>query len=979
MRESSEGEIQGALDEILRLTHETFLSVTESAYTTTSRLSRGSCANAVWSRVCQMGRMRHERNPVVHIRTLLTRDRTPGFENSAQNPAKRQSPRRPSDCKPSRVFSSLLFSFRYSARSFTRMPGLALALLFTIALGIASAVSVHGFGRGLTNPPSSRGSLDRIVSVFGRDANGESGPLSTQQYRYAESRRDVFQWLGAARVSPGTVTLAGQTALVPVAAAASNLAEAFGLALDDGVVISRRIWQREFASKADIRGAEIQINGVSTRVSGIAPDWLEGIYRDRPIDVWMPMPEQALPGLDDRGRNLWVLAQLNRDISPGAAQSAIQPSQGASGLRIVRYTGMTPEMSAGLSRVGTLLEIAAGAVFFIACVNVGLFLVARAFTRRHETAIRVALGASRGQLIQALLVDSALISVAGGLLGMLLALWTSYLVPALLYEQDAQHLIFAPDPSSIARASVVCVGITILCGLLPVLMSPHKRPIIVLQGDRAGSGPGMRRLRFGLVAAQMASCCVLVIFTAFLLDGLRTALATGAGRRLRHSVFATVRADPGSAIEYYRRVEQALKRVPGISGVAWAGTLPGSEPMRQSFRIEPVHLPLRQVTLDTVRITPDSFDLSSLSLIAGRMFGAAELTCRAAIVNKDAADALFGTYTVGRVLQSFESGLPVQIIGVVAARKAEKSAGKARPTLYYDDTMHQGAPPQRITDVRFRAAVASELAGAEFETNVVSPGYFDAFGGKLIAGQGFSGHTASAECRIGIVNEEAADLYFGGNAVGAALIDENGRRTGIVGVVHSEPLGTFQRRGEPTLYLPMSQDVLARMNLIIHVGEVKGPLLTDLRRRLEAVPGRAPAPVLVRTFETYLNQTSLAPLRIATLILGVSATMALLLSVLGLFGVLNDAARQRRRELAIRLALGAQRWRVMAQVLREGVLLVGAGTLADTPVTRVIEVDERNHARQRLAGLVGVAGGAGCPDGGRHHSEHPTHRFGPTR
>jgi ABC-type antimicrobial peptide transport system permease subunit len=146
--------------------------------------------------------------------------------------------------------------------------------------------------------------------------------------------------------------------------------------------------------------------------------------------------------------------------------------------------------------------------------------------------------------------------------------------------------------------------------------------------------------------------------------------------------------------------------------------------------------------------------------------------------------------------------------------------------------------------------------------------------------------------------------------------------------VHSYPLGTFQRREEPALYLPMSQEVLTGMSMMIHVRKVNGPLLADLRRRLEAVPGRGPSPVLVRTFKTYLNQTSLAPLRIATLILGLSATMALLLSVLGLFGALNDAARQRRRELAIRIALGALRWRIIGQVLGEGVRLAAAGTLA---------------------------------------------------
>ena len=350
--------------------------------------------------------------------------------------------------------------------------------------------------------------------------------------------------------------------------------------------------------------------------------------------------------------------------------------------------------------------------------------------------------------------------------------------------------------------------------------------------------------------------------------------------------------------------------------------------MWQSFRIEPAQLPLREVTLDADWITSDSLKLLALPPKAGHMFGAAERTCRAAIVNEEAAEELFGRYTTGRTLRDPETLQPAEIIGVVAMRQSARVAKKNRPTVYFDYTNHREPPPLRIADVRFRVPLTSELASADFEINVVSPGYFDAVGSKLVAGQGFGGHAEFAGCRIGVVNQEAADLYFGGNAVGAAVIDEQGRRTDIVGVVHSGPLGAFQRRVEPTLYLPISQDVLTSMSMIVHVREVDGPLLAHLRRRLEEVPGRGPSPVLVRTFETYLNQTSLAPLRIATVLLGVSATIALLLSVLGLFGALSDAARQRRCELAIRIALGAPRWRVIGQVLGEGVRLAGAGMLA---------------------------------------------------
>ena len=825
----------------------------------------------------------------------------------------------------------MLFSLRYSLRSFLRRPGLALALLFTIALGVGSNVTVQGFVHGLTKRSIPVESLDRVVSVFGQEAGGETASLSYPEYLSAKRRLDAFEWLGAARVSQGTVTFAGQTATVPVAAVTSNLARFLGLPLGKGVVISHRMWQREFGAKADV--GEIRINRLAARVGGVAPDWLEGIYRDRPVDVWMPIKDDGLWRPEDSSRNLWVLGRLGPHISVGQAEGAIQPSSGSGELRLLPYTGVTPELAGTLSRIGTLLGLAAGAVFFIACVNVGLFLLGRAFTRLHETAIRVALGASRGQLARELLSDSVIISFAGGLSGMLLAVWTSHIVPAFLYDQDAEHLIFAPDLFAIAEASLVCVGITILGGLLPALIIPHERPMIVLQRDTAGASPLIRRLRLGLVAAQMASCCVLVISTAFLIDGLRTALVTSAGQRLGHTVLATVQAHPDFGTHYFRQAEEAIKLMPGVSGIEWAGTLPGSQPMRQSFRIEPAQLPRREATLDVDWITGDSLKLFSLPPKAGHMFGVTEQTCRAAIVNEEAAEKLFGGDTAGRTLQDPESHLSVEVIGVVAMQNPEQGAKKNRPKLYYDYTGHNATPPNPTSSVRFRAAVVSELAMRELETNIVSPGYFDAVGAKLIEGRGFIDDANSTGCRIGIVNQEAANLYFGAKAVGAAVIDEQGQRTDIIGVVHLEPFGSFQRRTEPALYLPMPQDVLTRMSMIVHVRNVNGPLLADLRRRLEAVAGHGPGPVLVRTLETYLNQTSLAPLHISTVLLVVSATIALLLCALGLFAALNDAARQRRRELAIRIALGAQRWRVIGQVLGEGARVACVGILAGLVVS----------------------------------------------
>jgi hypothetical protein len=223
------------------------------------------------------------------------------------------------------------------------------------------------------------------------------------------------------------------------------------------------------------------------------------------------------------------------------------------------------------------------------------------------------------------------------------------------------------------------------------------------------------------------------------------------------------------------------------------------------------------------------------------------------------------------------------------------------------------------------------LARADLDTNVVSPNYFEQMGFSLTGGQEFTAHRMPGECRVAVINQEAADLYFGTKAVGSAVIDAQGIRTTVVGVVHSRPIGTFQRRSEPAIYFPMSQDCLRRMTLIAAAGKLNRPMTAKLRRTVESVPGRRPAsPVLVERLSSHLTRTALAPLRIATLLFGASATTGILLSILGLFGVLSDAARHRRREAAIRTALGAQPWRIVFQVLQEGGRLAGAGALAGT-------------------------------------------------
>lgn len=769
-----------------------------------------------------------------------------------------------------------------SARSLARTPGLSIGLLFTIAIGIGSTITIGAFVRGLLtrgSPLANRG----LVSVFARDARGQAGPLTHEQYRTLRANGG-FTWIGAARVTQTVVELGGEKENFTVGAVSPELAELLRLPVAQGLVVSEELGRRRD----------------TTSVAGVAPAWLDGLYAGRPIDVWTALKE-------DDGRSYWVLAR-------GA------PAKLPEWIVTAPYTGFLPDGADGVARVGAALRLAGAAVFFIACANVAAFVLGRATARARETSLRVALGASAAQLARTLLADTILISAAGGAIGVVLAQWTSRVLPALLFEQDAARLLFAPDLPANATAAAACIAITLVCGLLPVIVLPHKRPAEILRRESAGPSRAVRRFRTALVIAQMASCCALTVSTAQLSGGLRAALRTGAGQRLGEPVLAGMKAHPDAGLRYFRDVERAVRAMPGVRWVEWAGRPPGGRGVWRAFRIEPPGLPFRKVTLDTALITAEGLDLFRLPPLAGRLFGFGDYGRRVAVVNDSAAAALFGAETVGRTVED-SARTPVEIIGVVSTRRP------SRPMLYFDAA--DATAPSATGQSTFRAHVAAPLVRVELDVNIVSSGYFSLMSFSLVGGQLFSGRGA-------MVNREAADVYFGGNPVGSAVIDDRGRRATITGVVDSGPLGTFQRQSDPAIYFPMAEEWLPRMTMIAGTPEADDATLAAVLRGIQKVPGGAGTPIEMKALATHLGQTALAPLRIATLLIGACAAAGLALGIVGLYGAMTDTVRQRRRESAVRIALGAQRRHVAGQALWEGGRLAMAGALVGTGASAII-------------------------------------------
>jgi len=281
-------------------------------------------------------------------------------------------------------------------------------------------------------------------------------------------------------------------------------------------------------------------------------------------------------------------------------------------------------------------------------------------------------------------------------------------------------------------------------------------------------------------------------------------------------------------------------------------------------------------------------------------------------LSADAARAIAATRIVGRSIET-PSGWS-EVIGVV--RLSEES----KPIVFHyspsEDEITPSAELYRVPQV-----VASKAIDAAI--NVVSRNYFELAGLQMLAGRSFG--EADDVCRAAIVNEPAAELYFGGAAVGGAIIDITGLRTSIVGVVSSATWRATQNPPAPMIYFPLGQDFQPRMTMIMETDRVSDGTLQQLHRRLAAIRGGREDRIIVTTLDRHMSHTALAPERITMVLVGASAAIALALGMLGLYGVMSDAARRRQREFAVRIALGAQVGHVMKQVMHEGARVVVFG------------------------------------------------------
>ena len=303
-------------------------------------------------------------------------------------------------------------------------------------------------------------------------------------------------------------------------------------------------------------------------------------------------------------------------------------------------------------------------------------------------------------------------------------------------------------------------------------------------------------------------------------------------------------------------------------------------------------------------------------------------------MNAAAADAFFGGKAVGRALEDARGGR-IDVVGVVRQATATPAPDdRPRVFLFERQSPAAAAEDDGLREFIVPLAAPEGLVQTDIAAVVVSPGYFEGTTGTIASGRGFD-TAADDRCDVVVVNKEAALEYFGGAAVGGAIIDGDGRRAEIVGVVDAGALRVMARRGEPAVYFPWDERYLPRMAVIAQTSHASPEMVAEIGRRLRSVPGGASVPVAM-TLEERLARTSLGPERIAMVLIGAAAVISLGLGLLGAYGVMADSVRQKKREIALQLALGAPGWRIVAGVFRDGARSAAAGSAAGLAVAAAL-------------------------------------------
>jgi putative ABC transport system permease protein len=597
---------------------------------------------------------------------------------------------------------TFLHDIRLALRALRRSPGFTAVTLLVLALGIAINTTMFSVVDAVVLRPLPFPAPEQLIAIgegradHARPVREESVSwLDFQDWRVqsrtvaamAAHQTDAYVLGGGDRpemvrglaVSAGFFDVLG----VPPALGRGFLAGEDQVGRNHVAVLSDRLWRRRFGADPAVVGRKITVDGESYTVVGVAPGGLHFPPDDPEDEMWTPLPHGALDDPTKRGDH-WLkvtgrlapgatLAQAHAELDAiHAGLARLYPSQVG---RVMRTQGLKESMVKDVRAALLLLLVAVGFVLLIGCANVANLLLARATVRRREMAVRIALGASRGRILRHLLVESGLLGLAGGALGLGLAVWGLDLALALLPPGFPRPRAIGIDGRVLAFTGLLAIATGLAFGVVPAIGGPTVGDALRESGRTTARG----RARAVLLVAEVALTFVLLLGAGLSLRSLARIGRVDPGFRPEGLLTATINLpspayrDPGARRDFYRRLLPRLQALPGADGAAVTCPLPFTDwsfHTSMVFPDRPPPPPGQGPTTAIDFVSPDYFRVMGIAPIAGRLFTAADEADGAplvAIVSESLARQHWpGESPVGKRLIVGRGNKPREIVGVVA-------------------------------------------------------------------------------------------------------------------------------------------------------------------------------------------------------------------------------------------------------------------------------------------------------------------------
>jgi putative ABC transport system permease protein len=769
------------------------------------------------------------------------------------------------------LFDDVFRDVRHGMRTLYRAPGLTLVCSVTLALSIGAATTVFSVVNGVLIKPLPYGDAAALISIWNGsqtpDSRAEVPNSATQFFTYRDENR-VFAAFGLWSSGMATVTGRAEPEEVQTLRVTYGTLQTLGVApaigrwfsqhddtpgSEESVILTRAYWRRQFGDDLSIIGRTLIVDSLPRTVIGIMP----GSFR-----FLNETPDVILPLRFDRSSlllgsfNYSAVARLKPDVTMEQASADVArmnqiwlnawPSPpGFNKQRFAAAPTLRPLKHDVVGDTGNLLWVLMGTiglVLLIACANVANLLLLRAEERRKELAIRAALGAASHRIARQLLVESLLLGLLGGGLGV----GVTFIAVRLLIASDFANLPrlddITIDPLVLSFALLVSILSSVLFGLIPIVryVRPHIVPLLRV-GERTSSGSrDQHRTRNTLVVVQVSLALVLLLGSGLMIRTFLALRAVHPGftdadqiQLVRFTLPRTLVEDPERVFRMQSDILDRIAAIPGVAAASLASAAP-MEPFVSANTVLSEHQPQSEGTTRRFKfVSPRYFETVGTPVVAGRDFEWSDVSRRrpVAVISENLAREMWrnAAAAVGKRIRENPEGPWREIIGVVGD--------------VFDDGVHAPAPM-----IAYWPALMENFEGERIRV-----------------------------------------------------------RRGMSLVIRSSRTGS-------------------------------DGFLKDIQQGVWAVNASLPL-ARVQTLDA-IYERSLARTSFTLVMLVIAASMALLLGLVGIYGVIAYTVTQRTREIGIRIALGAQPGELRRMFLRQGLVLgltgVVSGVAIAVAVTRLM-------------------------------------------